>query len=483
MGKSDVSKAVWSGAGILAGSMLAAAGGWWVYSRLGIDHDVDLPLALDAERCDVYTQAAGRLSYYTNGDESSSGTPLVLIHSVNAAASAFEMKPFFDSFRDERPVYALELPGFGFSNRAKRVYTPELSTGAVLEFLEQVGEPADVVALSLSSEFTARAALQAPERCRSLSFISPTGLNTKREARAPDKAGKAGGNETFYRVASQPLWARAFYDLIATPASIHYFLKGSFVGEVPQDLENYSYLSAHQPGAEHAPLYFISGKLFTLEVRKRVYERLDVPTLVMFDEDAYVTFEKLPSLLAANASVRAVKLEPSRGLPQFEMLERTAEVLSAFWQDPEGAYPPAAIRVVVDDSANNEVAKGKGQKNAMPRAKGLDDSLELLNEGYTFISKRCRDLETDVFETRLRFEKTICMRGRDAAELFYNQDHFIRAGAAPKRLTQTLFGKGGVQGLDGEAHTHRKAMFMALMSPAELQRMADLSAEGWRSYA
>ena len=79
-------------------------------------------------------------------------------------------------------MYALELPGFGFSNRADRVYTPELFTGAVLEFLQtQVGRAADVVALSLSSEFAARAARQAPERFRSLTFISPTGL--KHQAR------------------------------------------------------------------------------------------------------------------------------------------------------------------------------------------------------------------------------------------------------------------------------------------------------------
>ena len=75
------------------------------------------------------------------------------------------------------------------------------------------------------------------------------------------------------------------------------------------------------------------------------------------------------------------------------------------------------------------------------------------------------------------------MRGRDTAELFYDRERFVRSGAAPKRLTLTLFGKGGVQGLDGEAHTRRKAMFMALMSKGELQRMADLTAEGWRVYA
>ena len=332
---STVTKITFTGAGILAGVGLAAAGGWWLYSKLGIDHDVALPLAIDAERTDFYTQVADRLSYYS--DTRASGTPLVLIHSVNAAASSFEMKKLFEHYRGERPVYALDLPGFGFSSRPDREYTPALFTEAILEFLKQVPEPADVVALSLGSEFAARAALRAPERFKSLTLISPTGLNTRRDARSSDRAGKAGGNNTFYKVASSPLWARAFYDLIATSASIHYFLKDSFVGEVPEELETYSYLSSHQPGAEHAPLYFISGKLFTPEVRRKVYARLNVPTLVLFDEDGFVSFEKLPALLSKNPKIRASRLAPSKGLPQFEMPERTVQVLDGFWQGFEGS--------------------------------------------------------------------------------------------------------------------------------------------------
>ena len=344
---STVTKTAFKGVSLLAASTLAAVGGWWLYSKLGVEHDARLPPALDATRTDFYNRAASRLSYYK--DARSSGTPLVLIHSINAAASAFEMKPLFNLNRPRRPVYALELPGFGFSNRANRVYTPELFAAAILEFLNtQVGEAADVVALSLSSEFVARAALKSPENFKSVAFISPTGLNTKRTSRSSDKAGKEGGSDTFYRLASQSLWARAFYDLIATPASIHYFLKDSFVGEVPRDLERYSYLSSHQPGAEHAPLYFISGKLFTPNVCARFYERLEVPTLVLFDQDAFVSFEKVPALLVANASVRAVQLKPTRGLPQLELPEATAEVLDTFWNDPE-AYPPAAIHTVVSE--------------------------------------------------------------------------------------------------------------------------------------
>lgn len=119
----------------------------------------------------------------------------------------------------------------------------------------------------------------------------------------------------------------------------------------------------------------------------------------------------------------------------------------------------------------------------MPRDRSLDSSLALLSDGYTFIQKRCRRLNTDVFQTRLMFQKTLCMHGQEAAKLFYDRDRFMRAGAAPKRLQNTLIGQGGVQGLDGEAHRHRKAMFMALMSAEEVGRLTDLTAVQWRAYA
>lgn len=308
----------------------AAAAGWIAYSRFAVDHAVPLPLAIGVEVQAFPTENAGRLAYYAR---SGSGRPLVLLHGINAAASSYEMRPLFEYYSHTRPVYALDLPGFGYSERVDRPYSPQLYQDTILGFLESVvGEPADVVALSLSSEFAARAALLRPDRFHSLTLISPTGFS----ARAPASSSEPGRlNETSdfsYSVFSFPLWALAFYDLLVTRPSIHYFLSRSFEGHVDQGLEDYAYITSHQPGARFAPLSFVSGKLFTRDVRTEVYERLTVPALVLYDRDGFVRFDTLPDLVERRTNWRCERIVPTRGLPQFDKLPETVAALDAFWQ-------------------------------------------------------------------------------------------------------------------------------------------------------
>ena len=175
-----------------------------------------------------------------------------------------EMRPIFEHYRGQRSVYALELPGFGFSERSDKVYSWRLYTDSILDFLaDEVGEAADVIALSLGSEFAARAALEQPTLVDSLTMISPTGFTARENKVSSQQASERGTSDRAYRLLSNPLWSQAFYDLLATRKSIRYFLKQSFEGTPDEGLVDYGYATTHQPGARYAPLYFVSGKLFT----------------------------------------------------------------------------------------------------------------------------------------------------------------------------------------------------------------------------
>ena len=119
----------------------------------------------------------------------------------------------------------------------------------------------------------------------------------------------------------------------------------------------------------------------------------------------------------------------------------------------------------------------------LPKNSRPDSTLATAREPYTFISEECQRFQSDVFEIRLLLQPFICMRGAEAAELFYDTARFKRSGVAPGRVQKTLFGQGGVQGLDGEAHRHRKAMFMSLMTPKRIQQLMQITAEAWHSAA
>lgn len=283
-----------------------------------------VPRALNGgERRALSLPDFGWVAYYS--DPRGTGRPLVLTHSVNAAASAYEMKPLWDAYAGTRPVYALEWPGFGSSDRPDVRYTPELMAAALRALVGVIGTDVDVVSLSLGSEFAARAALTEP-RIRSLALISPSGLGQPRGG--SQQAGEGGRSQQLYDRLNR--FSDPLYSVIRSRVSIQYFLSRSFRGPVPSEVVDYSYVTSRQPGAKFAPLYFLSGQLFTADAYRDLYSKLTIPTLVLYDQDAFVSFDRLP-LFAQQPGAQAVRIAGTDGLPQWEKLAETKAALDTFW--------------------------------------------------------------------------------------------------------------------------------------------------------
>lgn len=121
------------------------------------------------------------------------------------------------------------------------------------------------------------------------------------------------------------------------------------------------------------------------------------------------------------------------------------------------------------------------ESRPIPRRASFDSSLAFRADPYRFITRECSRHGSELFETRLLLQRTICMTGPRAAEIFCDPVRFVRAGATPEPLRATLFGKGGVQELDAAAHRHRKAMLMSLMTPQHVERMAARVDDAWQA--
>jgi fatty-acid peroxygenase len=96
----------------------------------------------------------------------------------------------------------------------------------------------------------------------------------------------------------------------------------------------------------------------------------------------------------------------------------------------------------------------------------LDQSLRAATKGYAWLPDLRRAVGRRAFRTRLMGMPAAVVEGPDGVRWFYDEDHVRRSGALPEPVVGTLFGKGAVHTLDGEAHRVRKAMFVALLMDA-----------------
>ena len=297
-----------------------------------------VPAALDAERRWV-AGPGPRIALYLSAPEPTEAvrelTPLVLVHSVNAAASAAEVRPLFERYRATRVVVALELPGFGSSERGPLEYTPKTMTDAilrVLEYLRRAGfqSPVDLMAVSLSCEFAAYAAVAKPDWFRSIGLVSPTGLESRWPQ--PYDGGRTKEKSLLRAALEMPLWSQALYWLLTTRASMRYFLKRTWGStSIDERLLAYNLLTARQPGARYAPLAFLSGALFTRGIA-RVYARLPQPLWVAHGvRGDFTGYEGLAQI--GPLANRTIDVFGTGALPYFETPSLFASRYDAFLQN------------------------------------------------------------------------------------------------------------------------------------------------------
>lgn len=272
-------------------------------------------LSGSTEEC---SSAAGPIAVHVAGQ----GPPLLLIHSVNAAASAAEVRPLHEHYASSHTVFSPDLPGFGATARPRQLYTPRLMTdalhGVVAHIRKRFGEqPIDALAVSLSCEFLARAASERPQHFRSLALVSPTGLSGRLERRGPKES-----------TAAMPRLHRALqffgpglFALLTRPGVVRFFLRKTWGGpHIDELMFEQAVDTAKAPGAEHAPLSFLSGALFSRDILN-VYESLRLPVWMCHGVRGDFTDYRQKALLQSKANWR-MRVFPTGALPHFEKTEQ-----------------------------------------------------------------------------------------------------------------------------------------------------------------
>jgi pimeloyl-ACP methyl ester carboxylesterase len=266
-----------------------------------------------------------------------------LVHSINATASAFEMEPVAQRQARRRAVLALDLPGFGLSDKSSPHHTPQLMREAVDAALDWIGRqisprPVDVMALSLGCEFVTEAVLGHPGRVRTLALISPTGMEGKRRDERYEN-GRTREVAWLRRMLQAGPVGALLYRVLTTRPVMRRFLASSWgTAGFDQRLLFQGRVCAARPGARHAPLDFVSGGLFTRGIIER-YRALPVPVWVVHgNRGSFTDFDACPVPVGGHAGLVARTLIEGGAMPHFQ----SAEAFDTAYQDFLGGMRPRA---------------------------------------------------------------------------------------------------------------------------------------------
>ncbi|MGB8509195.1 MAG: alpha/beta fold hydrolase [Pyrinomonadaceae bacterium] len=245
--------------------------------------------------------------------------PLVFVHGIGAGARSFMWRRNFEPLSHEARVYAVDLLGFGYSDKpAGAPYSADLYVELLADFLrEVVKRPAIVVASSLGAAYVIHVAAENPELIHSLVLVSPTGADNLNSR--PGMTGAA-----FYGLLHSPVLGTSFYNAVASERSIGDYARDQLFYDrrfaTPRLLAHY-YSVSHLPGAQYAITAFLSGYLNT-DIREPFAHLAQAITLVWGRQDEANPIEQAALLLRINPRARLEIFDRCRMMPQEEHAER-----------------------------------------------------------------------------------------------------------------------------------------------------------------
>jgi pimeloyl-ACP methyl ester carboxylesterase len=268
----------------------------------------------------VFYSSRGQVVYHESGQ----GGPLVFLHGVYVGASSYEWSKVYPHFAEAHQVLAVDLLGFGESERPNPALSPADHIRVLTELLRAKcgGERAAVIASGLSAGFVTVLAAQHPDLIHRLILLMPNGVADFGRRRVPKRYG------LFSRI---PVVNKAFYRrYLSTRIQVRAWLKSfgfaepeKITDEVIEVLTN----CARQFGAERAILQWMSRR-FNLELEKRLGELSQPMTLIWGEKAVYPPLESGYRLQPLAKQCNLVVLENTGLLAPLESPKEVADALA-----------------------------------------------------------------------------------------------------------------------------------------------------------
>jgi pimeloyl-ACP methyl ester carboxylesterase len=307
----------WRKAAAAGGAALGAAALYNVTAAHGI---ADLENELGGD-CEELLWRGHRVAYSRHG----AGSPVLLVHGIYAGASANEWRHTVGSLAERYTVFALDLLGFGRSDRPNLRYTPALYQAFLADVMGRLGRgPLAIVASSLSAAHVVALAARDPRHIAALALIEPTGLGLLSGASSSSQAATQ-------LLLEAPVVGTALYNTLTSPVSMREFLEESYANDrlVTDELVEAYVQNARQPGGKYAVAAFAGGRL-NVDIRNPL-RRVRHPMLVLWGEQARQNpVQHAHAFRVLRPEAEWALIAGAGDLPHDEQPQRTNEALHRF---------------------------------------------------------------------------------------------------------------------------------------------------------
>lgn len=256
--------------------------------------------------------------------------PLVLIHSFGPGASSYEWRKNVDALAEHFRVYAIDLLGFGLSDRPAITYTAETYVDLIGDFLKEgLGQPAVVVAHGLSGAYAVLCAYRRPQLFERLILVSPP--QDLLQEHVPGMT-----NMVLRVLLTLPIVGEFVYNLLTSrPALQSYYDRRGYhnPGLITDQLMMHLFSSAHQKNS-HYPASSLLSKDLSLDILEPL-ARLRVPVAALWGrEEEPPPSEVSAAYTRANPKIETRFLDRSSQQAQDEQAASFNELVNALARTP-----------------------------------------------------------------------------------------------------------------------------------------------------
>lgn len=270
-----------------------------------------------------YEWRFGKIRYIKKG----TGTPILLIHDLSLGSSIYEFHYIIDKLSESHEVYAIDLLGYGLSDKPNITYTNFLYVQLIIDFIKNVIEKrADIIATGGSVQMAVMACHNDPEVIKHMIFINPQ--NIYESNKIPSKQTKL-----FKILLDTPILGTFIYNLLSKKELIEktfenkYFYNSNKIDE--KDILSYM-KAAHFP--DYSSKYAFSsyiGKYMNANIVHPLKEINHSIAIIAGEEEKNIN-NTIDNYNYYNSSIETAFIKYAKHLPHMEMGDKTIEYIKLF---------------------------------------------------------------------------------------------------------------------------------------------------------